>query len=567
MTTYRNANSALLNHLRTLTSKDCPVAESRNGNTTEIPMANFTVANPLDRYITLPGRKVALPAQIAETMWVLAGRNDLDFLSYYLPKAPNFSDDGKTWRAGYGPRLRSFGANRVDQLKQVVQRLTKDPDTRQAVISIFDGNADHVDSKDIPCNNWLHFIQREGVLNLHVATRSNDIMWGWSGINHFEWSVLLEVVAYLTEIPVGSVTYSVSSLHLYDHHRAKAERIVEENVSRHLVPQHDTLEDLVRELFNIPTPAGVCSRVDYLQDIHDLDAELSRWFQVEKEIRNNPWAEDMAETIAATLRVPLFRDFALCLWMWHRQDFSLAILQDAAMLEALKLSPAPRFFAHPSYAAKSAAPVGTFIQEVDQLHRDKNAAYGDSWSRRGEVLGIMANIARKVDRLGKTGGGDTALDTAIDLLVYLVKYRVYILANDEKSRQEHKETGVTTVAQFTETHWKVRWEPVPPLGMHMDVPADIQDPENVTLYLQALEGLPEIKMNWTELETKLVSLFSALEAVVVPSSTNAAHAYRKMELVDLMIYLAYTLALHRWENQQRWKARNATRRFNGYEEK
>ena len=63
---------------------------------------------------------------------------------------------------------------------------------------------------------------------------------------------------------------------------------------------------------------------------------------------------------------------------------------------------------------------------ISSLHDVKHAAYGDSWKRRGESLGILANIARKTDRLGKTDDVETALDTAVDLLVYLVKYEAWL---------------------------------------------------------------------------------------------------------------------------------------------
>ena len=36
---------------------------------------------------------------------------------------------------------------------------------------------------------------------------------------------------------------------------------------------------------------------------------------------------------------------------------------------------------------------------VRRLHRAKDAAYRDAWKRRGEVISILANIARKADRL------------------------------------------------------------------------------------------------------------------------------------------------------------------------
>jgi hypothetical protein len=77
-------------------------------------------------------------------------------------------------------------------------------------------------------------------------------------------------------------------------------------------------------------------------------------------------------------------------------------------------------------------PDGEFREAVARLHRAKNAAYRDAWKRRGEVISILANIARKVDRLeyGLDGApataGESWLDTAVDLLVYCLKYQAYL---------------------------------------------------------------------------------------------------------------------------------------------
>ena len=48
------------------------VVPSRNGETRELTMQHITVDQTTDPYITTPGRKASLPAQIAETMWILA---------------------------------------------------------------------------------------------------------------------------------------------------------------------------------------------------------------------------------------------------------------------------------------------------------------------------------------------------------------------------------------------------------------------------------------------------------------------------------------------------------------
>jgi hypothetical protein len=65
------------------------------------------------------------------------------------------------------------------------------------------------------------------------------------------------------------------------------------------------------------------------------------------------------------------------------------------------------------------------------LHRSKDAAYGNSWKKRGELISIAANLARKVDRIeqvvdGAATGRETLLDTAVDLLVYAVKYETFL---------------------------------------------------------------------------------------------------------------------------------------------
>lgn len=63
-------------------------------------------------------------------------------------------------------------------------------------------------------------------------------------------------------------------------------------------------------------------------------------------------------------------------------------------------------------------PDGEFREAVARLHRAKNAAYRDAWKRRGEVISILANIARKVDRLeyglddAPATVGESWLDTA-----------------------------------------------------------------------------------------------------------------------------------------------------------
>lgn len=219
---FRNSTHAFLFNLKKIVKNGVDVS-ARGQKTKELLSQRVKIQNPLQRVIVTPHRNNNIFATIAETVWVLSGRNDLNYLSRYLPRAVDFSDDGKVWRGGYGPRLRNWRG--IDQVQEIVRILNTQKETRRAVIIIYDPVEDFIDSKDIPCNNWLQFLIRDNKLHLNVTVRSNDLIWGFTGINTFEWSVLHEMVAYWTGVSVCTATYFIGSLHLYERHFRRAQNM------------------------------------------------------------------------------------------------------------------------------------------------------------------------------------------------------------------------------------------------------------------------------------------------------------------------------------------------------
>lgn len=399
----RNASTAL----KTLAAEVLNTGElvhSRNGDALELTGVRVTLLHPDEREILIRERKANVIAQIAESMWVLAGRNDVEWLGHYLPRARDFSDDGATWRGAYGPRIRRWARRGdphdvVDQLRYVVDQLRQDPLTRRAVITLWDPDVDTSPGLDIPCNNWLAFSIRKGALNLEVGIRSNDLIWGWSGINAFEWSFLQEIVASLTNSTIGTLSFTISSLHIYRRHWERAKEIASGGVH----------EEYRRGYSG--NRRGRSTSVD------ELDQAIGKWFILEEKIR----AGENVDSLIYEFPEPLLRSWLYALRAWWRGDSSSASPSnrlDVAMgMIPKSLLPSP-----PEDSSEE------FTSFLAKLHEEKSAAYGDSWRRRGETLGILANIARKVDRLGVAGGGDTSADTAIDLLIYLVKYGRWLVS-------------------------------------------------------------------------------------------------------------------------------------------
>jgi thymidylate synthase len=193
--------------------------------TKEIHPCLMHITDPKKRTLLYPKRGNNPFATLAETLWVLAGRDDMKFLSMFLPRAVDFSDDGQVWRAGYGPRMRKWDWEKrdddcvfkTDQIEFVVKQLLKDPNSRQAVISIWDPRYENTveKTKDYPCCNWIHFMIRDGALDCTVVVRSNDAIWGLSSINVYEWTVLQEILANVLGVKVGQYYQLSDSLHLY----------------------------------------------------------------------------------------------------------------------------------------------------------------------------------------------------------------------------------------------------------------------------------------------------------------------------------------------------------------
>jgi thymidylate synthase len=406
---YRTTSEALPAILEDLLENGAQLG-SRNGRVAELLNQQIVIEEPNHREILSINRKANVFAQIAETCWVLAGRNDIEWLSAYLPRAKDYSDDGVTWRGGYGPRIRGghFG---FDQVEHVIDLLRADPLSRRAVIAIYDPTTDASPGKDIPCNDFLQFQSRLGELHLAVTVRSNDMMWGWSGINAFEWSTLQEIVASLLGVGVGSLTFNIGSMHLYEQHWDKARSISYE-------PFHGNTIS-----FNPHR---------HTRTLSDVDILLERWFAWEAECRAGVFPAEPAD-----LGDPLFNAWAHAIaYYWSRDEAWLSSLKGTAL--ALAVARTPASVLSEAVQSSSSVPVGVgatatlnettraFYDFVSDLHAKKHASYGDSWKKRGEKLSILANIARKVDRLGVGDEFDSAADTWIDLMVYLAKYSCWI---------------------------------------------------------------------------------------------------------------------------------------------
>ena len=241
--TYAGINSFLIGASKLLVEEG--VERRTRGNLCyELPEpAIFKITNPMAREVTIPVRKWFKTLPYAESLWIASGRNDMAYIQHYLSKMSDFSDDGVYMRGGYGPRYRDYNGefydyrkeninvrqeSSVDQLKYVIECFKADIETRRAIISFgdpmkdcFDENWNLKKTKDIPCTRELHFIKQSNSnkLDLIVRMRSNDLIWGASAVNIFNYTFMQEYVAAILGLEVGHYYHITDNLHFYERHK------------------------------------------------------------------------------------------------------------------------------------------------------------------------------------------------------------------------------------------------------------------------------------------------------------------------------------------------------------
>lgn len=189
--------------------------QSRNGPVISFPWpVTIQYCNPRERVVMWPERDANPFFHLFESLWMLAGRNDVAFPASILPTFKQFSDDGVYFNGAYGFRWRKYFGH--DQLDEIVSMLLKDKTTRRAYLAMWDGANDlGSQSKDIPCNVGIGFRIVQDRLDMTVHNRSNDLIWGALGANCVHMSMLQEYIASQVGVQVGSYFQQSINLHAY----------------------------------------------------------------------------------------------------------------------------------------------------------------------------------------------------------------------------------------------------------------------------------------------------------------------------------------------------------------
>lgn len=201
------------------------VRQSRVGEVIEAPFPVTTVyENPTERVLFNEERNANPFFHFFESLWMLAGRNDLAWIEKFNSKISDFVGTDPEVYGAYGYRWRKAfdmdgGAEDdfADQLPKIIRMLKKNPDERRAVLTMWNPlwDLERPEKKDVPCNLIVTFKIRNSKLDMIVFCRSNDLVMGCYGANVVHFSYLQEYMAAMIGVPIGKYYQVSDSWHAY----------------------------------------------------------------------------------------------------------------------------------------------------------------------------------------------------------------------------------------------------------------------------------------------------------------------------------------------------------------
>lgn len=222
----RNVNEAYAVGMNLLAAKGVE-EETRFAPAIVMPYPVTTVyTRPWERVLFNVRRDCNPFFHLMEALWMLAGRNDAEWIGKYNSTFYQFSDDGVTFHGAYGYRWRFWFQQEprgvpvthqpLDQITALIVHLRNDPKSRRAVLQMWDPSEDlGAEGKDFPCNLSIAFRIQENVLDMTVFNRSNDIIWGAYGANAVHMSILQEYIASQLGVGIGTYYQVSNNYHAY----------------------------------------------------------------------------------------------------------------------------------------------------------------------------------------------------------------------------------------------------------------------------------------------------------------------------------------------------------------
>ena len=132
---------------------------------------------------------------------------DSNFSKKWGELGPVYGHQWRSWPGPDGP---------IDQIKNVLQKLRNNPDSRRHIVSAW--NPGYVDQMALPpCHAFFQFYIANGKLSCQLYQRSADIFLGVP-FNIASYALLMHMIAHDLKTEVGDFVHTLGDAHIYTNH-------------------------------------------------------------------------------------------------------------------------------------------------------------------------------------------------------------------------------------------------------------------------------------------------------------------------------------------------------------
>ena len=178
----------------------------------------------------LTTKKLHLKSIIYELLWFLKGETNIKYLNENGVRIWNeWADKNGDLGPVYGFQWRNWNGDNIDQIKELIDNLKKNPNSRRMLVSAWNPSVLPATSKSFkenisegkaalpPCHVLFQFYVNDGKLSCQLYQRSADIFLGVP-FNIASYSLFTLMIAQVCGYMPGDFIHTFGDAHIYTNH-------------------------------------------------------------------------------------------------------------------------------------------------------------------------------------------------------------------------------------------------------------------------------------------------------------------------------------------------------------
>ena len=188
-----------------------------------------------DGFPMVTTKKLHLKSIIHELLWFLKGETNIAYLKENGVKIWDaWANEEGDLGPVYGYQWRNWNGDGIDQIKEVVETIKHNPDSRRMIVSAWNPSvlpdtgasfAENVANNKAalpPCHAFFQFYVSEGKLSCQLYQRSADIFLGVP-FNIASYALFTMMLAQVTGLGYGDFIHTFGDAHIYSNHMEQIE--------------------------------------------------------------------------------------------------------------------------------------------------------------------------------------------------------------------------------------------------------------------------------------------------------------------------------------------------------